>query len=318
MKRFALIGVGGYIAPRHLKAIKDTGNTLVGAVDPNDSVGILDRYFQDVSYFKEFERFDRFADKLHREGSDKRIDYVSICSPNFLHDAHIRFALRIGAHAICEKPLVLNPWNVDALGEVENETGRRVNTVLQLRVHPALKEFREKIQSENFTKKHEVVLTYCTSRGPWYLFSWKGQINQSGGLATNIGIHFFDMLIWFFGGVVGQEVNFTSVQKISGYLELQKARVKWFLSIDRNDLPQSTVNAQQTTYRSITVDGKEVEFSEGFSDLHTEVYKGVLAGNGFGLNEAKPAIQLVHDIRHAVPTGINENSHPFLVSGQGA
>jgi len=313
-KRFALIGVGGYIAPRHLKAIKDTGNTLIGAMDPHDSVGILDSFFPEVSFFKEFERFDRFAEKLRREGDDQAIEYVSICSPNYLHDAHIRFALRIGANTICEKPLVLNPWNVDALRELEYESGCRVNTVLQLRVHPALKALRDSLNQDPSNKKHEINLTYCTSRGPWYLFSWKGDEDESGGLATNIGVHFFDMLIWLFGNVVGQEVHISNQTKTAGYLELERAKVKWFLSIDRNDLPKHAVEAGMSTYRSVTIDGKEIEFSGGFTDLHTEIYKETLAGRGFGLEEARPAIQLAHDIRHAIPVGVTAHSHPFVQS----
>lgn len=313
MNNFAIIGVGGYIAPRHLKAIKETGNNLIGAMDPFDSVGILDRFFPDVCYFKEFERFDRFAEKLRRERKDKRIHYVSICSPNFLHDAHIRFALRIGAQAICEKPLVLNPWNVDLLSELEQETGCHVHAVLQLRVHPILQDLRETLRKEKTKKKHEVVLTYITSRGPWYFFSWKGQPNQSGGLSTNIGIHFFDLLIWYFGSVVGQEVHLSSDRKTSGFIELEDARVRWYLSVDRNDLPQSCREKGQTTFRSITVDGREIEFSEGFMDLHTEVYREILNGHGFGLKDVKPSISLAHDIRVSQPIGVTSHSHPILL-----
>lgn len=315
MKNFAIIGVGGYIAPRHLKAIKETGNRLVAAFDVNDSVGILDRFFPDVPFFTEFERFDRHVEKLRRQDVDNKIDYVSVCSPNYLHDAHIRFALRIGANAICEKPLVLNPWNIDALQEMENETGRSVNTILQLRVHPALVALRESLQSsqkEPLSAKHEVVLTYNTSRGPWYLNSWKGNQEKSGGVATNIGIHFFDLLIWLFGPVQHNDVHYASALKTGGSIELEHAHVKWFLSIDRNDLPESATECGLSTFRSITVDGKEIEFSEGFTDLHNVVYQRTLEGNGFGLEDARPAIALAHDIRHARLSGISSASHPFL------
>jgi UDP-N-acetyl-2-amino-2-deoxyglucuronate dehydrogenase len=309
---FAVTGVGGYVAPRHLKAIKDTGNSLVAAIDPGDSVGILDKYFRDVQFFTEFERFDRHVEKLRRMGDDYRVHYVSICSPNYLHDAHVRFALRVGADAICEKPLVLNPWNIDALAELEQESGRKINTVLQLRVHPALIEIRNRLERDRSTDKHEVELTYITSRGPWYLVSWKGQMERSGGLATNIGIHFFDWLLWMFGPVEKTEVHHVDIRKSAGYLELERARVRWFLSIDQDDLPEQIDQSGQNTYRSITVDGREVEFSEGFTDLHTEVYRRTLRGEGFGLEDARPSIILAHDIREAFPIGPQANSHPFL------
>jgi len=317
MKNFAIIGVGGYIAPRHLKAIKDTGNRLVAALDINDSVGILDRFFPDVPFFTEFERFDRHVEKLRRQGGVNKIDFVTVCSPNYLHDAHIRFALRIGANAICEKPLVLNPWNLDALQEMEKESGKKVNTILQLRVHPSLVALHDSLQHEAESinqqhQKHEVTLTYITSRGPWYLNSWKGSQEKSGGVATNIGIHFFDLLIWLFGSVLHNEVHFANLLKTGGFIELERARVKWFLSIDRNDLPDSATECGLSTFRSITVDGKEVEFSEGFTDLHTVVYQRTLEGNGFGLDDARPAIALAHDIRNAAPVGISSGSHPFL------
>jgi UDP-N-acetyl-2-amino-2-deoxyglucuronate dehydrogenase len=308
-KRFALIGVGGYIAPRHLQAIKDTGNTLVAACDPNDSVGILDRYFFEVQFFKEFERFDRHIEKLRRKGSP--IDYVSICSPNYLHDAHMRFALRIGADAICEKPLVLNPWNLDALVELEQESGKKINTILQLRVHPTLIELRKQLQKEKTDKKKKIVLTYITSRGDWYLVSWKGQLDRSGGLATNIGINFFDLLIWLFGPVQHSEVHISEPRRTAGFIELERATVQWFLSMDRNDLPPQAVEKHKTTFRSITIDGKEVEFSDGFTDLHTKVYEETLAGRGFGIEDVRPSIALAHDIRVAIPTGINSDTHPI-------
>ncbi|NVN93450.1 MAG: Gfo/Idh/MocA family oxidoreductase [Desulfuromonadales bacterium] len=315
---FALIGVGGYIAPRHLKAIKETGNHLIAALDVNDSVGILDRFFPDVPFFTEFERFDRYAEKLRRLHKAQRIDYVTICSPNYLHDAHIRFALRIGAHAICEKPLVLNPWNLDALQELETEYGKKVCTILQLRVHPALIALRDDLRSQKTSTKHDVVLTYITSRGPWYLTSWKGNTEKSGGIGTNIGIHFFDLLVWLFGDVVKNEVHHSGPLKVGGRLELENAHVSWFLSLDRNDLPISATENGLTTFRSITVDGKEVEFSEGFTDLHTVVYQETLAGRGFGLLDARAAIEIAREIRVSAPRGISEESHPFLRLLEGA
>lgn len=311
-KNFALIGAGGYIAPRHLKAIKETGNNLVAAFDVNDSVGILDRFFPDVPFFTEFERFDRYAEKLRRQVKDKRIEYVTVCSPNYLHDAHIRFALRIGAHAICEKPLVLNPWNLDALQELELESGCRVNTILQLRVHPSLVALREALAKENRADKHDVILTYITSRGPWYMTSWKGNHERAGGIATNIGIHFFDLLIWLFGGVMSSEVHYADARKTGGCIELERARVRWFLSIDRNDLPDTAVECGLSTFRSIAVDGKQVEFSEGFTDLHSVVYQETLAGRGFSIKDARPSITLAHQIRNAKATGIADGSHEFL------
>lgn len=294
-KNFAITGVAGYVAPRHLQAIKDTGNRLVAAVDPHDSVGILDRHFFDVSYFREFERFDRHIDRLRRKNSEHRIDYLSICSPNYLHDAHIRFALREGADAICEKPLVLNPWNCDALQELEREAGKRVYTVLQLRLHPAVQALKEKFAGDG--AKHEVELKYITSRGKWYLYSWKGNLEQSGGLATNIGIHFFDMLMWIFGPAAGCEVHSAEPTRTSGELDLARAHVKWQLSIDRADLPEACREGGQTTHRSIAIDGEEVEFSGGFTDLHTKVYEDILAGGGFGIEDARPSIELVHRVR---------------------
>jgi len=313
MKRFALIGAAGYIAPRHLQAIRDTGNTLVAALDRSDSVGILDRFFPEVNFFTEFERFDRHVEKLKRQGEGGQIHYISICSPNYLHDAHIRFAMRVGADAICEKPLVLNPWNIDALQEMEEETGRRVWTILQLRLHPALRELKRKIDQAPVGKKYEIDLTYITSRGRWYAVSWKGDPGKSGGIATNIGIHFFDMLLWIFGAPVRQEVHLVSPEKAAGFMELARARVCWFLSLDPHDLPKQALDSGKRTYRSLTLDGQEVEFSDGFTDLHTEVYRETLAGRGFGLQEARPSIQMVHDIRHAVPKAASAGEgHPLL------
>ncbi len=311
-KNFAITGVSGYVAPRHLKAIRETGNNLIAALDPNDSAGILDGYFDDVRFFTEFERFDRYIEKLRRSDESKRIDYVSICSPNYLHDAHARFALRVGANAICEKPLVLNPWNIDALQELEDESGLRIFTILQLRVHPSLIALREKLLNDKSGEKKDVHLTYITSRGPWYLVSWKGQLDRSGGLATNIGIHFFDLLMWFFGNVERSEVHVSTPTTTAGFLELERARVKWFLSVDKTDLPKDVHNKGQRTYRSITINGEEVEFSGGFTDLHTIVYQETLAGRGFGIQDAKSSIVLVHDIREAAIKGITANSHPLL------
>lgn len=313
MKNFAITGIAGYIAPRHLQAIKDTGNQLVAAVDPNDSVGILDKYFPDVSFFTEFERFDRHLEKLRREKNQERVDYITICSPNNLHDAHIRLALRVGANAICEKPLVLNPWNLDALQELEQETTTRVYTVLQLRVHPALIKLKEKLSKEKTNQKHEVVLSYITSRGLWYYFSWKGMIEKSGGIATNIGIHFFDMLMWLFGDAQSSVLHIKDDKRISGFTELKNANVKWFLSTDRNDLPKETYKKGLSTFRSITVDGNEIQFSDGFTDLHTRVYEETLKGNGFGIDDARPSIVLVRKLRSASAINVLDNIHPFAL-----
>ena len=312
MKIFALIGAAGYIAPRHMQAIKITGNKLVAALDPNDSVGIIDSHFPDADFFTEFERFDRHIDKLRRSGSNNKIDYISICSPNYLHDAHMRFALRSGADAICEKPLVLNPWNIDGLLEMERETGQKVNTILQLRVHPAIIALREKVQKEKRSTKHEVDLTYITSRGHWYLQSWKGDTKKSGGIATNIGVHFFDMLHFIFGALQENKVHFVSDTKSGGYLEYENARVRWFLSVDFEDVPAAQREAGQRTYRSITVGGDEIEFSGGFTDLHNRSYEAILAGHGFGLEENRVAIQTVSNIRNATPLGLTGEYHPFL------
>jgi len=313
MKRFSLIGAAGYIAPRHMGAIRDTGNALVAALDPNDSVGIIDSYFPDADFFTEFERFDRHIDKLRREGAG--VDYVSICSPNYLHDSHMRFALRSGADAICEKPLVLNPWNIDGLQEIEADTGQRVNTILQLRVHPAIMALREQVAAEVRDRKHEVDLTYITSRGHWYLQSWKGDERKSGGIATNIGVHFFDMLHFIFGDLQENRVHLSEDTRAAGYLEYERARVRWFLSLDLGDVPEGPRSEGQRTYRSITVDGGEIEFSGGFTDLHTRSYEAVLAGRGFGLEENRTAIETVAHIRTA-PVESMGDVHPFV--GRGA
>ena len=295
MKNFALIGAAGYIAPRHLKAIQDTGNNLIAAFDPFDSVGILDSYFPHADFFVEFERFDRHIEKLKRQG--KNLDYVSVCSPNYLHDAHIRFGLRHGADVICEKPLVLNPWNVDALAEIESETGNRIYTILQLRLHPSVIALREKVKNSESGKKFDVDLKYITSRGNWYRYSWKGDINKSGGIATNIGVHFFDMLTWVFGDALENNVEFHELTRAGGELKLEKANVKWHLSIDENDLPEEAKKNGQRTFRSIKIDDESFEFSEGFTDLHTVCYQKILDGNGFGLEDSKKAIELVAQIR---------------------
>ena len=310
-KKFALIGASGYIAPRHMKAIKDTGNSLVAALDPSDSVGIIDSYFPEADFFTEFERFDRHIDKMRRSNGGRAIDYVSICSPNYLHDAHVRFALRSGADAICEKPLVLNPWNIDGLAEMEHDTGHRVFTILQLRLHPAILALKHRIATGRSDRKHEVSLTYITSRGHWYLQSWKGRDDKSGGVATNVGVHFFDMLHFVFGKVQDNVVHLRTPMKSAGYLEYEHARVRWFLSVDANDLPLAQQQQGQRTYRSITVSGEEIEFSDGFTDLHTRSYEAVLHGAGFGLEENRTAIETVAHIRDAEIRHIGD-SHPFV------
>ncbi len=348
IKRFALIGAAGYIAPRHMQAIKDTGNQLVAALDPADSVGILDRYFDNVDFFTEFERFDRHIELMKRKDKNSKIDYISICSPNYLHDAHIRFALRVGSDAICEKPLVLNPWNLDGLREVEEDLGQRIYNILQLRMHPEIIKLKsagrpiwppdkrtrrpagDKRQNppagpsghrtsgpanwrgeKDKQEKADVELTYITSRGKWYHYSWKGQLEKSGGIATNIGIHFFDMLMWIFGKVQYSEVHYANNKKVSGFLELENAHIKWFLSIDKSDLPENAVKESKTTYRSILIDGKEIEFSGGFTDLHTVVYQDILNNKGFGLEDARPSIELAYQIRHALPK-MGDEVHPLL------
>ncbi|MDE2596777.1 MAG: Gfo/Idh/MocA family oxidoreductase [Sphingomonadales bacterium] len=312
MKNFALIGAGGYIAPRHMQAIRDTGNRLVAALDINDSVGIMDSYFPDAAFFTEFERFDRHVDKLLRRNSADAIHYMSICSPNYLHDSHVRFALRSGANAICEKPLVLNPWNLDGLLEIERDTGKKINTILQLRLHPAIIELKERIAKQPNDRKFDVDLTYITSRGHWYLQSWKGDTDRSGGIATNIGVHFYDMLHFLFGDLQTNCVHHVAPTKAAGYLEYSRARVRWFMSVDRADVPAALRDAGQRTYRSITMDGAEIEFSEGFTDLHTRSYEEILAGRGFGAEENRVAIETVAAIRTMQPTPNAEDCHPFV------
>ncbi|NBC84277.1 MAG: Gfo/Idh/MocA family oxidoreductase [Bacteroidetes bacterium] len=310
MKNFTLIGVGGYIAVRHLKAIKETNNQLLASLDPADSVGIIDSYFPDSYFFVEFERFDRHIDKLRRKNI--LVDYVSICSPNYLHDSHIRFALRIGANAICEKPLVLNPWNVDALAEIEEESEKKVYNILQLRLHPSIIQLKEKIDNNGSDKIHDIDLTYITSRGNWYYISWKGDVHKSGGIATNIGVHFFDMLTWVFGKIKQNTVHLLEDNKASGFLELEKARVRWFLSIDVNDIPDHALSQGKRTYRSIQMDGEEIEFSQGFTDLHTRSYEEILKGNGFSLQESRQSIEAVYTIRNSKPVAVKGEYHPLL------
>lgn len=309
MKNFALIGAAGYIAPRHLKAIKNTGNNLAAAFDPFDSVGVIDSYFPYADFFVEFERFDRHIDKLKR--NNLPVDYVSVCSPNYLHDSHIRFGLRNNADVICEKPVVLNPWNIEALQEIENETGKNIFSILQLRLHPTLIALKQKIELDNTDKIYEIDLTYLTSRGHWYYTSWKGDITKSGGIATNIGVHFYDMLIWIFGSVKKNSVHVHTHDRASGYLELEKARVRWFLSINEDTIPKETRDKGTRTYRSITIEGEELEFSEGFTDLHTNAYEKILSGEGFRIGETLKSIELVHDIRHASPLGLVGDYHPM-------
>jgi len=300
MKKFALIGAAGYIAPRHMKAIKETGNELIAALDPFDSVGIIDSYFPDADFFIEPERFDRHLDKLRKSG-ERKVDFVSICSPNYLHDAHIRLALRNDAHAICEKPLLLNPWNLQGLEDIEKETGKKIFNILQLRHHPSIIEVKNRFAVESKNKIHDIELTYITSRGKWYHYSWKGDIKKSGGVVTNIGIHFFDMLSWIFGDMQNSSVHLLNENKASGLLQLEKANIKWFLSIDRNDLPKKARDNNQPTYRSIKIDEREIEFSGGFTDLHSVSYQDILDGRGYGITEARNSIEIAHKIRNQVP-----------------
>ena len=309
MKRFGLIGAAGFVAPRHMKAIKDTDNELVAAYDPNDSVGIIDSYFPEADFFTEFERFDRHVDLLRRQKHP--IEYVSICSPNYLHDSHIRYALRNQAHAICEKPLVLTPKNVDALGEIETEGSAKIYNILQLRLHPAIRDLREKVANAPSDKIFDVDLTYLTSRGNWYATSWKGDLNKSGGVVTNIGVHFFDMLSWVFGRVIQNTVHIHEADVASGYLEYQRARIRWFLSINSGYLPEEAKSAGKRTYRSIFIGDEELEFSEGFTELHTESYRDILSGGGFGIEDARASIETVYDIRTMSKSPLTGDYHPF-------
>ena len=308
-KNFALIGAAGYIAPRHMKAIKDTQNNLVAAFDPNDSVGIIDSYFPNAAFFTEFERFDRHIDKLRRKGDG--IDYVSICSPNYLHDAHMRFGLRSGAHVICEKPIVLNPWNIDALQELEKETGKNIYTVLQLRLHKSIIDLKKKVDAAPKDKIYEFDLTYQTSRGNWYYTSWKGDVTKSGGIATNIGVHFFDMLGWVFGAVKNNIVHVHTHDRAAGFLEFERARVRWFLSINYDTIPQNVRESGKRTFRSMEIEGEQIEFSDGFTELHTDTYKDILSGGGYRVDASRQAIEIVHDIRTKEPVGLVGDYHPF-------
>jgi UDP-N-acetyl-2-amino-2-deoxyglucuronate dehydrogenase len=308
---FAITGVAGFVAPRHLKAIRDTGNRLVAAADPHDAAGLLDQYSFDVRFFTEIERFDRHLEKLRRGPEEDRVHYVSVCSPNYLHDAHVRLALRVGAHAICEKPLVINPWNLDALQELEHESGRRVYTVLQLRLHPALIALRERLRASGAV--HDVSLTYVTARGAWYDVSWKGSQERSGGVGTNIGVHFFDLLLWLFGGVEDVQVHLREPKRMAGFLQLERAGIRWFLSTDPRDLPFAPQPGVKTTFRSIVVDGEEIVFTDGFTDLHTRVYEQVLAGRGAGIEDARPSIELAHRIRHEPIAFGRGVLHPILI-----
>jgi UDP-N-acetyl-2-amino-2-deoxyglucuronate dehydrogenase len=312
MKDFAMIGAAGFIAPRHLRAIKETGNRLVAALDKFDSVGIMDSYFPNASFFVEFERFDRHIEKLHRQ--NHAIDYLSICSPNYLHDSHIRFGLRHGATVICEKPLVLNPWNIEALNQLQNETGKKVYNILQLRLHPDIIQLKKKVSEADPAKIFDIDLAYITSRGNWYYTSWKGDLIKSGGIATNIGIHFFDMLIWIFGDVQQNVIHVHTHDRAAGFLQLKRARVRWFLSINQDTLPKTIREKGQRTFRSLTMEGTEIEFSEGFTDLHTKSYEEILAGSGFNLTEALPSIELVHTIRTQAPVGPVGDYHPFAAA----
>jgi UDP-N-acetyl-2-amino-2-deoxyglucuronate dehydrogenase len=308
-KNFALIGAAGYIAPRHMRAIKDTENVLVAAYDPNDSVGIMDSFFPEAAFFTEFERFDRHVDKIRRSGN--KLDYVSICSPNYLHDAHMRFGLRSDADVICEKPIVLNPWNIDALRDIENETGRKIYTILQLRLHESIKALKAKIDAGPADKVYDFDLTYQTSRGNWYYTSWKGDVAKSGGIATNIGVHFFDMLGWVFGKVKQNIVHIHTHDRAGGFLEFDKARVRWFLSIDYDTIPESVRQTGKRTYRSMEIEGEQIEFSDGFTELHTNSYKDILRGGGFRVDASMQAIEIVHDIRTKTPVGLTGDYHPF-------
>lgn len=310
VKKFLMLGAAGYIAPRHMQAIKATGNMLVAAMDTNDSVGVIDSYFPDADYFTEFERFDRHVDLLRRKGD--AADYVSICSPNYLHDSHIRFALRSGTDAICEKPLVLNPWNIDGLIDIERDTGRKVNTILQLRMHDSVNELKKHVAESAADKIFDVDLTYITSRGKWYHTSWKGDVQKSGGIATNIGVHFYDMLHYIFGELKSNILHVSTDSTAAGYLEYEKARVRWFLSIDEKTLPTSATEKSMRTHRSITIEDNEFEFSGGFTDLHTRSYEAILAGNGFGLEQNRVAIETVSAIRNLTPNLQTGEVHPFV------
>lgn len=312
MKNFALIGAAGYIAPRHMEAIHKTGNQLIAATDPSDSVGVIDRYFPNSSFFTEIERFDRHLEMLRRSSDEEGVDYVSICSPNYLHDAHIRLALRVKSHAICEKPLALTPWNLDALKAVEEESDNRIYNILQLRVHDDIIALKKRFTENPPKEKAKVELSYITRRGSWYQYSWKGAPEKSGGPAMNIGIHFFDMLMWLFGDAVDHKMHLMQTDKASGSIELENAHVKWFLSVDGNDLPAGCLESGKPAFRSITIDGEEIEFSGGFTDLHIKVYQDILAGKGYGIDDARASIELVHKLKDAPIEPSFADAHPFL------
>jgi UDP-N-acetyl-2-amino-2-deoxyglucuronate dehydrogenase len=309
MKKFALIGAAGFIAPRHMRAIKETGNDLLAAFDKFDSVGIIDSFFPKAKFFTEFEIFDRHIGKLMRE--KEKIDFISVCSPNYLHDAHIRFGIRNGADVICEKPLVLNPWNISAISDIEKQSGKKVYNILQLRLHPAIIALKERVIADISNKIYNIDLTYITSRGNWYYTSWKGDNSKSGGIATNIGVHFYDMLSWIFGDVTENIVHIHTHDRAAGFLQLKRARVRWFLSINSDTLPAFVKEKGGTTYRSLQLEGEEIEFSDGFTDLHTKSYREILEGRGFGLDEAFPSINVVHDIRNSEPVGLRGDYHPL-------
>jgi len=308
--KFAIIGAAGYVAPRHMKAIAETNNDLIAALDPNDSIGVLDKFFIGCKYFNVYERFDRYLEKI--KNTEDAVNYISICSPNYLHDAHCRLAMRLGANAICEKPLVLNPWNIAELEKTERETGKRVYNILQLRLHSAIKRLKQQISKKAKDTKYDVDLTYITARGNWYFNSWKGDIDKSGGIATNIGIHFFDMLIWLFGPVQQNDVHLSLSDKAAGFLELEQARVRWFLSVDIDTLPNNIIEKKQYAYRSVTINGQELDFTGGFMDLHNASYEDILNGGGFSLSCARPSIETVSDIRNAKPLGLVGEYHPIL------
>src|SRR5690554_3224193 len=309
MKNFGIIGVAGYIAPRHLRAIKDTGNNLIVALDKSDTVGIMDSYFPNSSFYTEFERFDRYVDKIKH--TEKKLDYISVCTPNYLHDSHIRFGLRTQCDVICEKPLVLNLWNIDAISMMEKETGKKVYNILQLRLHQAIIDWKKEIENGPKDKVYDVDLTYITSRGTWYYTSWKGVTEKSGGVATNIGVHFYDMLSWIFGPIQENIVHVYEHDRAAGFLRFEKARVRYFMSINADTLPQQAILEGKRTYRKIEMEGKEIEFSEGFTELHTESYRQILAGNGFSLEDSRQSIQIVSDIRNSKPVGLKGDYHPL-------
>lgn len=315
IKNFALIGAAGYIAPRHMNAIKETGHRLVAALDKSDSVGIIDNYFPDADFFTEFERFDRHIERLRRTNNDRQIHYVSIASPNYLHDAHIRFALRVGANAICEKPLVLNSHNLNPLKELEQEFGKRVYSVLQLRLHPAIRALKDRIEADRSGRTYSIDLTYITGRGRWYYYSWKGDEDKSGGIATNIGVHFFDILTWIFGDVKDNLVHIRTFDRAAGFLELERARVRWFLSLRSEDVPTAIRESGKRTYRCLQIDGEDFEFTEGFNELHTAIYKDILEGRGFGIDDSAKSIHVVQRIREIEPQPMSGPRHPYLKSG---